>query len=48
MEVLTKRSLEKHLLKLIQEIAPRAFVISYEPRAFRGGFWTKRLKQDQR
>jgi len=48
MEVLTKRSLEKHLLKLIQETAPRAFVISYEPRAFRGGFWTKRLKQDQR
>jgi len=44
MEVLTKRSQEKHLLKLIQDMAPKAFVISYEPRTFRGGFWTKRLR----
>lgn len=43
MQVLTKRNREKSLMKLIQELAPKAFVISYEPRTFRGGFWTKRL-----
>lgn len=44
MQVLAKRSNEAKLIRQIQEISPRAFVISYEPRFFRGGFWTKRLK----
>jgi len=44
MQVLTRRNQEKRLMQQIQELAPRAFVISYEPRTFRGGFWTKRLK----
>lgn len=44
MQVLTKRNQEKRLMQQIQELAPKAFVISYEPRTFRGGFWTKRLK----
>ncbi|WP_276322040.1 DUF2179 domain-containing protein [Paenibacillus thalictri] len=44
MEVLAKRSQEKHLLQLIRAIAPKAFIISYEPRTFHGGFWTKRLR----
>jgi uncharacterized protein YebE (UPF0316 family) len=44
MQVLAKRNQEKRLMLLIQELAPKAFVISYEPRTFRGGFWTKRLK----
>jgi uncharacterized protein YebE (UPF0316 family) len=44
MQVLAKRSNESRLYRQIHEISPRAFVISYEPRFFRGGFWTKRLK----
>ncbi|WP_282942135.1 DUF2179 domain-containing protein [Paenibacillus sp. RC67] len=44
MQVLTKRNQEKRLMQLIHDLAPKAFVISYEPRTFRGGFWTKRLK----
>jgi uncharacterized protein YebE (UPF0316 family) len=44
MQVLAKRNQEKRLLRLIQELEPKAFVISYEPRMFRGGFWTKGLK----
>ncbi|MFC5701417.1 DUF2179 domain-containing protein [Cohnella faecalis] len=44
MEVLTKRNQEKYFMRILNEVAPKAFVISYEPRAFRGGFWTKRLK----
>ncbi|MFJ8259088.1 DUF2179 domain-containing protein [Peribacillus asahii] len=43
MQVLAKRTNEKKLLNIIEEMAPKAFVISYEPRYFRGGFWTKRL-----
>jgi uncharacterized protein YebE (UPF0316 family) len=44
MQVLAKRSHEKKLLRTIEEITPKAFIISYEPRHFRGGFWTKRLE----
>lgn len=43
MQVLAKRSHEKKLFKTIHDIAPKAFVISYEPRFLKGGFWTKRL-----
>ncbi|MEC1715126.1 DUF2179 domain-containing protein [Schinkia azotoformans] len=43
MQVLAKRSNEKELLNTIDEMAPKAFVVSYEPRYFRGGFWVKRL-----
>lgn len=44
MLVLVKRSNEKKLLKTIEELAPRAFLISYDPRYFRGGFWAKTLR----
>lgn len=44
MQVLAKRSNEKKLVHAIQEQAPKAFVISYEPRFFKGGFWVRRLR----
>lgn len=44
MQVLAKRSNERKLIKTIEDHTPKAFVISYEPRFFKGGFWTKRLK----
>ncbi|RXT04895.1 DUF2179 domain-containing protein [Ammoniphilus sp. CFH 90114] len=44
MLVLAKRSNEKKLLNAVEQLAPKAFVISYDPRYFKGGFWTKRLK----
>jgi uncharacterized protein YebE (UPF0316 family) len=44
MQVLTKRSNEKKLWNLINEIAPKAFVISFEPKQLKGGFWVKRLR----
>jgi uncharacterized protein YebE (UPF0316 family) len=43
MQVLAKRNQEKKLMRTIQDIAPKAFIISYEPRFLKGGFWTKRL-----
>ncbi|CEH30376.1 hypothetical protein AM501_07295 [Aneurinibacillus migulanus] len=43
MNVLAKRRNEKKLYDTIKELAPKAFVISYEPKFFHGGFWTKRI-----
>ncbi|NOU96307.1 DUF2179 domain-containing protein [Paenibacillus sp. LMG 31456] len=43
MQVLTRRNQEKRLLHVIEELAPKAFLISSEPRMFRGGFWTRRI-----
>lgn len=43
MQVLAKRSHEKKFYRTMEKLAPKAFVISYEARFFRGGFWTRRL-----
>jgi uncharacterized protein YebE (UPF0316 family) len=45
MQVLVKRSNERKLLDRIGEEAPKAFVISHEPRHLRGGFWAKLLER---
>ncbi|WP_168122606.1 DUF2179 domain-containing protein [Paenibacillus sp. HB172176] len=45
MQVLVKRSNEKKLMDRIATEAPKAFVISHEPRHFRGGFWAKLLEK---
>lgn len=47
LHVLAKRSNEKKLIKLVSEIVPNAFVISYEPKNFIGGFWTKNIRNLQ-
>ncbi|WDL99055.1 DUF2179 domain-containing protein [Alicyclobacillus sp. ALC3] len=44
MMVLAKRSSEKKLLRLIDEVAPNAFVVAHDLKSFRGGFWTKTLR----
>ncbi|XEC96262.1 DUF2179 domain-containing protein [Paenibacillus tarimensis] len=41
MQVLVKRSNEKRLMNTIVKLAPKAFVISHEPKQFKGGFWVK-------
>ncbi|MFC4767099.1 DUF2179 domain-containing protein [Effusibacillus consociatus] len=43
MQVLAKRSNERKLYETIEQVAPKAFVISYEPKYFKGGFWVKRI-----
>ena len=45
MQVLVKRRNEKRLMECIMDIAPRAFVISHEPRSLRGGFWSKCIER---
>ncbi|MGM9925707.1 MAG: DUF2179 domain-containing protein [Bacillus sp. (in: firmicutes)] len=45
LEILTKRNLENHLIDLIKKYEPNAFMISYEPRRFMGGFILKNMKK---
>ena len=45
LEILTKRNLEADLIKIIEEYEPNAFVISYEPRRFIGGYILKNMKK---
>ncbi|MFC7064109.1 DUF2179 domain-containing protein [Halobacillus seohaensis] len=45
LEILTKRSREPKLEVLIEEYEPKAFIISYEPRKFKGGFLVKAMKR---
>ncbi|MGE7215324.1 DUF2179 domain-containing protein [Priestia koreensis] len=45
LEILTKRNREDDLFRIIEDHEPRAFIISYEPRKFKGGFLLKTLKK---
>ncbi|MEC1179807.1 DUF2179 domain-containing protein [Metasolibacillus meyeri] len=44
-EILTKRNRETELFKIVEQFEPNAFIISYEPKSFRGGFLVARMKQ---
>lgn len=48
LEILTKRNQEEGLYELIEEFAPNAFLISYEPRKFKGGYLLKAMKKRKR
>ncbi len=45
LDILTKRSQEKELLELINQVEPNAFVIAYEPTRFQGGFIEQMMKK---
>ncbi|MCC5911063.1 MAG: DUF2179 domain-containing protein [Clostridiaceae bacterium] len=45
LDILTKRSREDELLQRIEEYEPRAFIISYEARRFKGGFLVNSMKK---
>ncbi|PLT28577.1 DUF2179 domain-containing protein [Peribacillus deserti] len=45
LDILTRRDREKELMKIIETHEPRAFIISYEPRKFKGGFLLKGMKK---
>ncbi|MRX74223.1 DUF2179 domain-containing protein [Bacillus lacus] len=44
LDVVAKRSREAELLDIIESIAPKAFLSSYEIRSFKGGYLTKAMK----
>lgn len=45
LEILTKRKRENELMLMIMEKEPNAFVISYEPKTFRGGYLSDIMKK---
>jgi uncharacterized protein YebE (UPF0316 family) len=45
MEILTSRKDQRDLYNYIMAYDPDAFVISYEPQHFRGGFWVDSLRK---
>ena len=48
LDILTKRNREEELLDLIDEYEPRAFIVSYEPRRFQGGFLVNSMKKSNK
>lgn len=46
LDMMVKRSLEKDLLKLLQEQAPKAFILTFEPLSYKGGFVKNKKKKD--
>ncbi|MGB3368891.1 MAG: DUF2179 domain-containing protein [Acidaminobacteraceae bacterium] len=45
LDILAKRKRQSYLFKLIYEFEPDAFVISYEPKMFKGGYLTDLMKR---
>lgn len=45
LQVLTPRKRELKLYQAINEIDPRAFIISYEPKQIQGGFWVRQVRK---
>jgi uncharacterized protein YebE (UPF0316 family) len=43
LDILTRRKSEKNLLKLIEKYEPKAFIMSFEPKMFRGGYLTEMM-----
>lgn len=46
-QVLAPRKQEVYLYKLITEIDPKAFIISYEPKHIQGGFWVRQVRKER-
>lgn len=45
MQILTPRKQELNLYKKIDEIDSGAFIIAYEPKYIKGGFWVKQVRR---
>ncbi len=45
LQILTPRKYELKLYNTIKELDPKAFIISYEPKAIHGGFWVKSVRR---
>lgn len=46
LDILTKRSMETDLMKLIEKYEPNAFVLAYEPTRFKGGYMEMMMKRN--
>jgi len=48
LDILTKRSREQEVLALIDEFEPEAFVLSYEPTRFKGGYMEVMMRKQSK
>src|SRR5699024_6477465 len=44
-QVLAPRKQEVKLYRLVRELDPRAFLVSYEPKSIQGGFWVRQVRR---
>jgi uncharacterized protein YebE (UPF0316 family) len=47
MDILTKRNREAELYATVEKFEPKAFIISFEPTRFKGGFMLARMKMNK-
>lgn len=47
LDILTSRKREKEVLRIIEQHAPDAFIVSYEPTRFKGGYLTQVMRRRQ-
>lgn len=47
LDITAKRDREKELLKLLEENAPKAFIVAYEPTGYKGGYLVKGRKKQR-
>jgi len=45
LDIVVKRNREKELMNILNEDAPKAFVVAYEPTSFKGGYLVKGMKK---
>lgn len=45
LDVVARRSREKEFIQIVQELAPKSFLVSFEIRSFKGGYMTKGMKK---
>lgn len=45
MQILAPRKQETKLYRIVKEIDPGAFLVSYEPKSIQGGFWVKQVRK---
>lgn len=43
-----RRDREKEFIRVVSEYEPNAFIVSYEPRNFKGGYITKAMKRNRK
>lgn len=48
MQILTPRKQELKLYETINNIDPKAFIISFEPKHIKGGFWVKQVRRQMK
>lgn len=46
MQILTSRKREQDLYNYISEIDPKAFIVAYEPKYVKGGFWVRQVRRE--